>query len=122
MVMLLNPVVPLWPVREKVSWVVWADWLMDSCAFEICEADMFPAVVSVSDVALPTVTCMVTEGGDVGFGVGAGVGLEVVVAVGAGFGVFVGAAVGVGEGLGLGVGAGNSGEPINAKSFSNEAA
>jgi len=83
--MLLNPVVPLTPVRVKETVVV-SDWLVVIMTLVICELVMFPVILSSTFEPLAVVAVTFSEGVGVGevLGLGVGVGVEPDLGVGVG--------------------------------------
>ena len=70
-VMLLKPVVPLWPVMVKDTVVDVADWFVEIVTFDNCELVTFPLIVSSIVVPLSVVALTAVDNG---VGVGEGVG------------------------------------------------
>jgi len=110
--MLLNPVVPLFPVTAKDTVVIAVNRFVPIVTLDIWELVTFPlmpkSIIPPLSVAANTVVAG-GAGDGVSVGVGARVEVEIEVCVGVGVAVAVGVRDGVGGVVGVGVGVGVAG-------------
>jgi hypothetical protein len=104
-VMLLKPVVPLWPITVIAKVVELAAWLVVRVTLDIWALVTFPLIARLTVAPLSVLAfTVVSNGVGEGDGFAVGVGVDVRIGVGGGSDVLEGGAVGLVVGVGAGVG------------------